>query len=578
MKILLVGINSKFIHSNLAIQNLKLYAKDYNKHIETLELTINNNKNDILRSIYKKRPEVIAFSCYIWNINIVREISIEIKKVLPYTDVWYGGPEVSYDPIEELENSEHIKGIFVGEGEATFKEVVEYYLGYNIKLESINGIAYYNDSKEIAINPSRQPLKMDEIPFAYEDMELYKNRIIYYETSRGCPFNCQYCLSSIHSGVRLRSFDVIKEELAFFIKEEVKQVKFVDRTFNCNKKHAMNIWKYISENDRGSTNFHFEIAADLLDDDMISYLNTVRPGLFQFEIGVQSTAEETLDIIKRKMDFERLCEIVTSIDKGKNIHQHLDLIAGLPEEDYNTFKKSFDDVYRLTPEQLQLGFLKVLKGSGMHINQQKYGLKYQNSAPYEILCTNVLSYDEVLKLKLVEEMVELYYNSNQFSFTIKYLETLFDDPFTMYETIANYYEENQLTIMQHSRITRYKILLDFYTEKIKSNVELFKSLLTIDLYARENLKKRPEWTNESNNDLKRDFYNNKENIEKYLKNYSTYSIKQVSRMTHIESIPFDISKFIITGNLVIKEGITHILFDYLEKDTLTNQAKIQVIN
>lgn len=493
MKILIVAINAKYIHSNLAVHNLKAFAKQYEKEIEVAEFTINHQQDYILEEIYKKKPDVVAFSCYIWNFQYVKEITVDLIKLLPKMPIWLGGPEVSYDTSVLLEEMKQIKGIMYGEGEKTFLELSAYYIEKKNTLDSIRGIIFHNERDEIQTNLPRELMNLDEIPFCYSDLELFQNRIIYYETSRGCPFSCSYCLSSIDKKVRFRSCEIVKKELQFFIDHQVPQVKFVDRTFNCNPKHSRAIWEYIIEHDNGITNFHFEIGADLLKEEDLAIMSKMRPGLIQLEIGVQSTNDETIHEIDRAMDFSLLRNVVEKINSFHNIHQHLDLIAGLPFEGYESFKNSFHDVYDLKPEQLQLGFLKVLKGSKMHEFAAEYGIVYKSNPVYEVLYTKWLSHDELLQIKKVEEMVELYYNSNQFTNTLEVLIQSFDTAFDLYQSLGDFYERKGYAGVGQSRMTRYHILLEFASEYDKENTNLYKELLLYDLYLRENLKSRPEW-------------------------------------------------------------------------------------
>jgi radical SAM superfamily enzyme YgiQ (UPF0313 family) len=448
MKILLVAINAKYIHSNLAIYTLQAYAKSKGIDIEIAEYTINNYEEEIMADIYKKKPDFVGFSCYIWNITYINNIARELHKVLPRTHIWYGGPEVSYETENYLKEHSYIDGIMIGEGEETICEIINVYknIEYNIanvandsfgksikdrevdinidvrslnELSQIKGVVI-RDGDSIVNTGMRAYVDMDTIPFCYDNIEHFQNRIIYYESSRGCPYSCSYCMSSIDKRVRFRSMELVKKELKYFIDNNVVQVKFVDRTFNCNKQRTLDIWNFIKENDNGITNFHFEVSADILSEEEIDCMKDMRPGLIQLEIGVQTTNLQTIGAIKRKMDFDKLSKIVKQINDTKRVHQHLDLIAGLPYEDLESFKKSFNDVYRLEPEQLQLGFLKVLKGSLMHEEASKYGIEYNENPVYEVLYTDWLSYDEVLKLKGVEEVLEVYYNSRQYENAIKY--------------------------------------------------------------------------------------------------------------------------------------------------------------
>lgn len=597
MKVLLTAINAKYIHSNLAIRCLKTYANKYKEQIELAEYTINNYCDDILQDIYKRKPDIIGFSCYIWNMGMIDELTKELRKVLPKAKIWLGGPEVSYDADVKLKASDDIDGIMIGEGEATFLELLDYYTEDSIPLSHIKGLAYkptalkikstYDTNQEIKITPVRPQLDLSTIPFPYENMEEFKNKIIYYETSRGCPYSCSYCLSSIDKKVRLRDVELVKKELSIFLDYQVPQVKLVDRTFNCNKRHTREILRYIKEHDNGITNFHFEVSADILEDEELDLLSTLREGLVQLEIGVQSTNVKTIEAIKRKMDFKKLSHVVLRIKAGENIHQHLDLIAGLPYEDYQSFRDSFNDVYELRPDQFQLGFLKVLKGSGIYFEIEKNSIVYKSAPPYEVLYTKWLSYEEILKLKSVEEMIEVYYNSGQFVNTILYLEHFHESPFDMYKRLGDFYEENHLKEKSHSRIRRYEILLEYIMEQIqgvflKENAEeeiiTLQELMIYDLYLRENLKSRPDFapSNGSYKAIYRDFYGSEEGISTLLEDYDSYDSRQISRMTHIEHFSIDIKETLQRKKPVKKENF--ILFDYIHRNPLNHEAKTMRID
>lgn len=572
MNIVLTAINAKYIHSNLAVYSLRAYAKAYKDEIMIAEYTINQQTDDILTDLYKKKPDVLCFSCYIWNLNYVEELVREIKKIFPQLPIWLGGPEVSYDAKDVLQRLPEVTGVMFGEGEATFLELTEFYHGEKSSLAEIEGIAYRTEQGEICENAWRKTIDLSTVPFVYHDMADFKNKIIYYESSRGCPFSCSYCLSSVDKCLRFRDLELVKKELQFFIDEEVPQVKFVDRTFNCNHKHAMEIWRYLVEHDKGITNFHFEVAADLLNEEELQLIETMRPGLIQLEIGVQSTNEKTIREIKRTMKFSEVARIVNRINQRGNVHQHLDLIAGLPYEGFESFKKSFDDVYRLHPEQLQLGFLKVLKGSYMEEMKESYGLVYKSRPPYEVLYTNWLSYEEVLTLKMVEEMVEVYYNSGQFTYTLHRLEQEFDSPFELYLALGKYYENHELHLMSHARITRYEILLDFIRSLEKLDEDLYKELLTFDLYLRENVKNRPDFAGEYQVEKQElnDFYETEVQEHQYLNGYEGYDKRQLRKMTHMERFHFDVMGDCETGEFLV-------LFDYQNRSRLTHQASTFVI-
>ena len=570
MKTVLVAINAKYIHSNLAVYSLRSYARTFGYEPKLLEFTINQQKDQILKGIYEAKPDLLCFSCYIWNLSYAEEIIEDIKKILPKVTIWAGGPEVSYDAPKFLKRHPEVDGIMCAEGEKTLTELISYYeigKSQGKSLDGINGIVY-QENKTIHQTPLRDIMNMDDLVFPYEDLKDFEHKIIYYESSRGCPFSCSYCLSSIDKKLRFRSFSLVEKELEFFLAHKVPQVKFVDRTFNCKKSHAMAIWTYIKEHDNGITNFHFEVAADLLTEDEIALIQTMRPGLIQLEIGVQSTNEKTLAEIHRKTDFEEITRKVKAVQKGENVHQHLDLIAGLPYENYESFGHSFNDVYALNPEQLQLGFLKVLKGSYMAEAAEGYGCVHKAKPPYEVLGTRWLSYEEILKLKGVEEMVEVYYNSGQFQKTIRAMEHLFETAFSMYEELADFYEKNGYNEVSHTRIRRYEILQEFLQEK-EANLEYFKQLMIFDLYARENMKTRPQWANDLSVYKMQilDFYKKEEENPELLTDYQGYQARQTIKMTHIEVFTYDV----INENE--EKGAYPVLFDYKKRSPLTNDAK-----
>lgn len=544
MKILLAACNAKYIHSNLAVYDLQAYASDYADHIVLKEYTINQQKDDIMRDIYLEHPDVVCVSCYIWNLSFVKELMADLIKILPGVDFWAGGPEVSYDAEKFLTENSEFKGVMVGEGEETFKELARYYVEKNPQdLKDMTGICY-RDGDQIIHNGWRQIMDLSSIPFIYKDLSEFKNRIIYYESSRGCPFSCSYCLSSIDKKLRFRDTETVKKELQFFIDNKVPQVKFVDRTFNCKHDHAMAIWKYINEHDNGVTNFHFEISADLLREEELQEMSTMRPGLIQLEIGVQSTNPDTIKAIHRTMDFEKLKGIVDRIHSFGNIHQHLDLIAGLPYEDYDSFRHSFNDVYALKPQQLQLGFLKVLKGSHMMEMCKEYGIVYKTQEPYEVLSTKWLDYDHVLKLKTVENMVEVYYNSGQFQNTLEYLEKFFPDAFSIYERLGSFYMEKGYGDVSHTRMRRYEILLEFLEDVPEISMDQVKDQMVYDLYLRENLKSRPG------------FARDQKPFERQIWDFRKR--EKVAKNAHVE---------------VFADG-TVLLFNYADRDPLTNNAHV----
>ena len=508
MKILLVAVNAKYIHSNPAVHSLKACAGEYEDCVEIAEYTINQQPSYIMREIYRKRPDVIAFSCYIWNRGIMDAVLPDLHKLLPHADFWAGGPEVSHDASGAIGRWQ-LRGVITGPGETAFARLAAAYgTGTAEELPAV-------------LDGNRMRPKLDQLPFWYENMEDFTHRIIYYESSRGCPFSCSYCLSSIDRSMDFRSVDRVFWELDFFLDKKVPQVKFVDRTFNCRKEHALPILRHILAHDNGETNFHFEIAADLLDEDYFAVMEKLRPGAVQLEIGVQSTCPETIAEIHRRMDFHKVAAVVRRISSWRNIHIHLDLIAGLPFEDLQRFRISFDDVYSLRPQQLQLGFLKVLKGSDMERLAPGYDLIYADQPPYEVLSTRWLSYEDLCRLKQIEETVELYYNSGQFAHTLEFMLSRFHGPYSMYESLAAWFDRHALFGVQSSRIRKYEILLEWgiacilgepqtpplsgqtgtggqirsdvpsIKDEADSQISRLKEVLLYDLYLREHMKNRP---------------------------------------------------------------------------------------
>ena len=570
MKILLTAINAKYIHSNLAIYSLRACAGEYKSQIELAEFTINNQKDYILEEIYKRKPDILCFSVYIWNLDYVESVAREFKKICPDTPVWVGGPEVSYEVEDFLTSHPEIDGVMIGEGEETFREVCDYYAGKR-EPDSIQGIAY-RDNNGIRVTKSRAIMDMSRIPFCYDTMEDFSNRIIYYESSRGCPFSCSYCLSSVDKSLRFRDTELVKKELLFFINQKVPQIKFVDRTFNCNHAHAMEIWRFIKEHDNGVTNFHFEISADLINEEELKLISDMRPGLIQLEIGVQSTNEVTIKEIHRTMKLERLKEVVRAIQSGANVHEHLDLIAGLPFENYDSFAKSFDEIYELKPNQLQLGFLKVLKGSFMYEHAKEYGIIYHDRPPYEVLSTKWISFDDVLRIKKVEEMLEVYYNSGQFEITMKLMDVLYDSAFDFFQRLGDFYEEKGYLAMSHSRIRRCEILLEFMQAELQVKadetkqsdiVQMLEEALIFDLYYRENCKSRPSWAVDA---------------ASFKKMTHRYCAK--GKLSHVEPFHYrfpDKKQRSIDALPVREKEPVWVLFHYDDRDPLDNQAGIEYV-
>lgn len=558
-KFLLVAINSKYIHSNLAVYCLKKAAGCYENNVEIVEYSINNQMEEILKGIYLKKPDYIGFSCYIWNIGMVTELITELNKILPEVPIWLGGPEVSYNPLDYV-NNYTIAGVMKGEGERIFSELISCYLENHIKdIPSIKGLTMKHD--DIIIDNENPDLVKLNTPMPYNVTDL-ENKIIYYESSRGCPFSCSYCLSSVDKKLRFRDMEVVKADLQTFIDKEVRLVKFIDRTFNAKKEHAYEILRFIKEKDRGITSFHFEIAADLLDEEGLSLLNSLRPGLIQLEIGVQSTNADTIKAIYRNMNLAKVKENVARIKEGRNIHVHLDLIAGLPFEDLNSFKKSFNEIYEMKPEQLQLGFLKLLNGSLMKQEATKYGIVSYDKPPYEVLRTDFLSYEDILLLKTVENMVEMFYNSGMFNTSIKFLEERYKSPFDLYYSLGKFFEERYLMGSLPSRNDKYRLLYDFSKDFCnEEELKCFSELLKYDMLLRDNLKSPPDFIHMDNG----------RNIEAS----RMFDDKKLTKAEHVEVFNVNVAHYINTGNILVEEFPMY--FNYLNRDVLTGNALVKII-
>ena len=587
MKFLLIALNAKYIHINPAVysinsfieletslENTESYQSDDQSKIEIIEYTINNSFSDILADIYEQKPDILAFSCYIWNWEMVKRLLVEIPKIMPDVPIWLGGPEVSYDGVKIMDQFPAVTGIVVGEGEQTCKEVFEYYLRLRVKklcfaqgamttsISQITGIIYRTHSGGIMTTPTRELMNIDDLSFSYNDLndDDLKNRIIYYESSRGCPFSCSYCLSATEKTIRYKSFEKVKEELSIILAHEVAQVKFVDRTFNCNREHALKIWQFIHDYDKGITNFHFEIAADLLSSTEIELLKTFRPGLIQLEIGVQSTHQKTLETINRKMDFNRAKEAITTLRSNRNIHIHLDLIAGLPYEDYETFANSFNSVYALRPDKLQLGFLKVLHGTPIKHDAKELGIIYEDTPPYQVLFTKWLTFEDMQYLHRIEEMVNTFYNTNQFTNTIAVLELVFNSPFQMYEKLADFFTEKDYFRKTPARVFRYQALLDFAVKYDPENEACYRELLTHDMYLREKTKTRPTFAH--------DLTPYRDQINSFYAN----DPKERIRMTTIEAYYYEVNAEKAEDKLKHNDTPSFIHYDYQNRDTLTHNA------
>lgn len=523
MNILLVAINAKYIHSSLAVCNLYGYLNDdEKKHVHVKEFTVNQSEAFIVSELFRAMPSVLAFSCYIWNIDIVLSIAETFKKILPHVSIIIGGPEVSYEN-NVLKN---IDIIVRGEGEEPFRRIVQ-------------GLLKGEPLHSINLDTSPPPLK--DIPFAYQNgFESLTNRIIYYETSRGCANRCGYCLSSITKGVRFLSWPRVKNDLDKFLAAGVKQVKFIDRTFNCAKKHAMAIWQYLIDHDNGVTNFHFEIAGERIDEDAFALLAQARNGLFQFEIGVQSTNPVTLESINRATDTGRLLTNAKRLKQLGSIHLHLDLIVGLPFENYESFAKSFNDVFLCYPHKLQVGFLKLLKGSQLRKDATVHGIKYKQAAPYQVLETNFITFAQIDKLHHVEHMVETFYNGTGFKTAIRYILSHFPTPFNFFETLATYWYDCGNHLVSHKKFTLYTFLYNFAQKFLPGEMRPICELLKFDMLLAENVRAFPAWVDE----------------------YYTPDNRQITRNTAIHRFQYDVMAYKRTPQHPLQKGETVVHFDY----------------
>ena len=571
----LIGINAKFIHSNLAIRYIKKYAEDRGQEIDLMEYTINQDIDYVMEQILLVKPKWLGFSCYLWNIEMIKKLVVAIKKIQPDIGIVFGGPEVSYNS-EDWLTTLPIDVVVRGEGEVSTYELVQALRGQG-DLSEIDGISYKVDG-QIYHNQAVQPMPMNDVPFVYDGEELaaLEHRILYYETSRGCPYNCQYCLSSIEKGVRFKDLSLVYKELQFFLDHKVVQVKFVDRTFNAKKSHALGIWQYLMEHDNGHTNFHFEITADLMTYEIIDILKDARPGLFQFEIGVQSTNSETIVDIDRKVDFEQLKQYVLAIKAGNNIHLHLDLIAGLPKEDYAAFATSFNDVMVMRPEQLQLGFLKVLAGSQMNALKEHYGIVHRDYAPYEVLYTKEMSYETLRRLKHIEDVLETYYNSNQFTGSMDYLMRCHSHDFACYEKLTDYLMAQGYFDMPHNKMQLFDWLYQYGMTCQKVDHAYLADLLKHDLCLREKPKKWPAFVNrqEKVTEVERQFYNSDYHRAHTLKGYTGLTGKQISRIGHLETYDYPVHHKEITPQRMP----IWLFYDYRDRDPLTYEAKVTLID
>jgi radical SAM superfamily enzyme YgiQ (UPF0313 family) len=538
MQITLVGINAKYIHTNLAIRYLKAYVQP--QHNPTLlEFTIKDPVINIATEILRNKPNIVGFSCYIWNIEHSLKVAQIIKKVSPTTLIFLGGPEVSYDSKIILSQEPYVDLIIYGEGEKTFKDLCE---NYN-NLSLIKGIVY-RSGQDLITNPPQDKINLDTIPSPFyfeDDKNTLSKRISYIETSRGCPFNCQYCLSSTEVGMRFFDKERVKTELMYLMENGSKTIKFLDRTFNTDIKYALEIFSFLIKEHKPGCVFQFEITGDILKPEIIDYLNENAPaGLFRFEIGIQSTNELTNKIINRRQNFEKLRNNILKIKNGGKIDLHLDLIAGLPEEDYNSFRKTFNDVFEMKPEELQLGFLKMLRGTEIREYAYKYDYKYLDFQPYEILQNNVLSFEEVIKIKQVEDVLEKYWNSGKFSNTLNYLiEHSFASPWDFFQEFGTYWENQGWSKIGHQHQDLFFRLFKFLSFAKVDNMDVIESMMKIDYYNHYSIKPKILWWKDTLQKKEKNEVINKMIEEGILNETLNYYLKNV----RIEPLSFNYKKY-----------------------------------
>lgn len=571
MKIVLVAVNAQYYHTNLAVRSIAAYMRAQGTEAQIAEFTINQRPAVLLEELAKINADAYLFSCYIWNIDIVTRLAADLKQILPGAYLAAGGPQVSYHSADFLRANPAFNAVLRGEGEQTTLALCKALAGGETP-QTLPGLVIAGGKE--AETPMPPPLDMDSLPFAYADLQEVQDRILYYESTRGCPFECSYCLSSVERGVRYKSLPKVCEELGLFLAAGVRQVKFVDRTFNCNKAHAMGIWRYLAQHDNGVTNFHFELAGELLDEEMLAFLGQVRSGLFQFEVGVQSTNVETLQAIHRPAVVQQVLGAARRILAGGNIHLHLDLIAGLPFEGIESFAQSFDTVYALRPHQFQLGMLKILPGSGLEAQAAEFGIVYSAAPPFEVLATRWLSYHEICLLGHIADMVELFYNSGRFSHLIEHIASFFSSPFVFYKKLALFYLAGGHDLAPLSKTGQYQLLGSFMQAEGIDADEKAQWLCRYDLALHEKIKALPQWVTVDGATPHREralrFYRDENNLAATLPQYMGREAKQILKMAHIEVFPFDLA----TG----AAGECAILFDYTRRDVggAAKQMRVQL--
>lgn len=576
MKIILATLNAKYIHSSLAIRYLRAYARDIAPDITLKEYNINQHVDDIVADLYLAKPDLLGLACYIWNITEILQVADMLKKVRPGVEIVLGGPEVSYDAAAMLAENPAVDYVIIGEGELPWRGLLEA-LRKRTSLHKVPGLAFRSGGQIIRNDPAAPLANLDEIPWPYEDLPVLTDKIIYYECSRGCPFQCQYCLSSTFAGVRCFPLERVKADLRRLMDAGVKQVKFVDRTFNCDRMFAWEIFRFLATAG-GTTNFHFEIAADLLDEAMLAFLQSVPPGRFQFEIGVQSTNQSVLAIIRRDMDWPKAAQTIERLKEAGNIHLHLDLIAGLPSESYQQFRKSFNDVFALAPGRLQLGFLKLLKGSGVSERAGEFSYVYGTQPPYEVLANDAVSYDEMLRLKGIEDLLEKYANSHQFDAALRFvLCNHAPDAFGFFEDFARYWQNRDYHRIAHKMRALYRILAAYYQMRQWSAADVFLEVLKFDYLRTERVLQLPEFfIKHELPDYQERFYSflaNADNVARFLPQYRGLSAREISKRVQIESFKYNVAELWANPTATPGAETTTLLFQYEQRDPIFHRAK-----
>ena len=574
MNVICSTLNAKFIHTNLAIRYLKAYAAP-EFAIKLKEYTIKDPILNIVSDLYQAKPDVIGFSCYIWNIEETLKVVNMLKKVDPSILIVLGGPEVTYDTAEWMEKYPDVDFIVIGEGEQTFKQLL-HEISAAKEYRNVHGIAYRGNG-EVKITSQMNKLELKELPSPYrfpEDIADLGKRVTYVETSRGCPFSCQFCLSSIEVGVRYFDREKIKADIRYLMEHGAKTIKFVDRTFNISRSYALEMFRFLIDEHLPGTVFQFEITADIMRPEVIEFLNQEAPkGLFRFEIGVQSTNDYTNELVRRKQNFEKLTRTVTMVKEGSKIDQHLDLIAGLPEEDYSSFRKTFNDVFEMRPEELQLGFLKMLRGTGVRLRADEHQYVYMDHSPYEILSNNVLSFDDIVRIKQVEDVLEKYWNDHRMDYTVEYLvSNVFPSPFDFFQEFGSYWDNKGWSRIGHQLEDLFRRLYSFLEERSVNNLEIIVGLMKYDYLRNHKYKPRKPWWETSLDKTERS------QLYKQILGHPTMlgnvfgqlqlDEKDLYKHTMLEELPFDLEEYLTTGYLKRNRGYLLAFFDPNNDQTL----------